>query len=211
MSIPKIKSYEMPSSDVENKVQWTPQAEKAVLLIHDMQQYFLDFYDQQQSPIPELIANIKEIKEKCVSLNIPVIYTAQPGNQNAEDRALLTDFWGTGLEEKEEQTSIISQLSPKEDDIVLTKWRYSAFKKSELQQLMKKWNRNQLIICGVYAHIGCLLTAADAFMYDIKPFFVKDAVADFSEEEHKMAIRYAAERCSSTITTSQVIESLLSK
>lgn len=198
----------MPQSDVENKVQWNPQADKAVLLIHDMQQYFLNYYDQQQSPIPELIANIKKIKEKCESLKIPIIYTAQPGNQKAEDRALLTDFWGTGLEEKKEQTGIISQLSPSDQDIMLTKWRYSAFKKSELQQLMKTWGRDQLIICGVYAHIGCLLTAADAFMYDIKPFFVKDAVADFTEEDHKMAIRYAAERCSATISTNQLVEAL---
>lgn len=209
MSIPKIKSYEMPINlEVDNTVQWEPQSDKAVLLIHDMQQYFLDFYNQRQSPIPGLIANIQKIKQKCESLKIPIIYTAQPGNQKAEDRALLTDFWGTGLEEKEEQTSIIPQLSPSENDIMLTKWRYSAFKKSELQQLMKTWNRDQLIICGVYAHIGCLLTAADAFMYDIKPFFVKDAVADFSVEDHQMAIRYAAKRCSTITTTNQLIGQL---
>ncbi|MFI9121224.1 isochorismatase family protein [Streptomyces bikiniensis] len=46
--------------------------------------------------------------------------------------------------------------------------------------------------CGVYAHLGVLPTAADAFMNDVQPFVVADAVADHSAEEHGMALRWAA-------------------
>lgn len=212
MAIPAITPYAMPvESDLpKNKVAWKAEPKRSVLLIHDMQQYFIDYYEKGNSPIPELLKNIITIKNRCMELGIPVVYTAQPGDQNPKDRALLTDFWGTGLKNDPNQTNIVSELAPTNDDIVLTKWRYSAFKRTNLLELMKEQDRDQLIICGVYAHIGCLLTASEAFMLDIESFLIADAVADFSLEEHKMAIKYAAERCAFTTTTVQLLDQLSS-
>ncbi|PHM73866.1 isochorismatase family protein [Xenorhabdus kozodoii] len=88
------------------------------------------------------------------------------------------------------------------------KWRYSAFFKSNLLHRLRDLNRDQLIICGVYAHIGCLTTAIDAYSHDIETFFVSDAVADFSEEKHHLALRMAAEICAVVASTEQVITNL---
>ncbi len=43
---------------------WTPDPKRAVLLIHDMQEYFLDAYSDKESPKVELVSNIKMIREK---------------------------------------------------------------------------------------------------------------------------------------------------
>lgn len=210
MAIPTISPYSMPiEADLpQNRVLWQADPKRSVLLIHDMQQYFLNAYQLDASPITELIKNIQLLKNECKKLGIPVVYTAQPGDQDPKDRALLTDFWGTGLEDKLEQTKVVDELSPDKEDTVLTKWRYSAFKRSELLNIMRNQGRDQLIICGVYAHIGCLLTASDAFMQDIQSFFVADAVADFSLEDHQMAIKYASSRCAVTITTQNLLSSM---
>lgn len=206
MSIPKIASYNMPQAHefTANKTHWQLHTDRAVLLVHDMQQYFLDFYDQTQAPIPELIKNTKELIETARKFNIPVVYTAQPGNQTPEHRQLLTDFWGTGLKDDPKITQILPEITPDKNDTVLTKWRYSAFKFSPLEQLMRESNRDQLIICGVYAHIGCLMSAAEAFMLNIQPFLCGDALADFSREEHDMALKYTSTRCGQVMTTQQV-------
>lgn len=210
MAIPTIPAYPMPSiHDLpENKVNWIPDPKRAVLLIHDMQQYFLNAFQQDTSPITELVQHIEQLRDTCKELGIPVVYTAQPGDQDPKDRALLTDFWGPGLGDDEALTKIIDQLAPSESDTMLTKWRYSAFKKSNFLDLLHEGGRDQLIITGVYAHIGCMLTAAEAFMFDIETFFVADAVADFSLKHHKMAMTYAAERCAVTTTTNQIISCL---
>lgn len=210
MSLPTISPYPMPKwADLpQNRVSWIPDPKRAVLLIHDMQKYFLAPYAAGTSPVTELIRNIRSLKQHCDAVGIPVIYSAQPGNQSPEQRGLLVDFWGPGMEANPDQTEMVAELAPGDNDLVMTKWRYSAFQRTDLLELLHRQQRDQLIVCGVYAHIGCLLTACEAYMQDVQPFFVADAVADFSEEYHRMALTYVAERCGITTTTNRLLEDL---
>ncbi|MDC0707454.1 isochorismatase family protein [Stigmatella sp. ncwal1] len=210
MALPAIAPYRMPSAaDLPtNKVSWTPDPQRSVLLIHDMQQYFVDAFTHGASPVTELVENIRQLRAHCISLGIPVVYSAQPGGQTPEQRGLLLDFWGAGINGGPHQKQIIDALAPAEGDIVLTKWRYSAFNRTQLMDILRKGQRNQLIICGIYAHIGCLQTASEAFMNEVQPFLVADGVADFSWENHQMALNYAARLCAVTTTTQQLIEQL---
>ncbi|AXA67680.1 isochorismatase family protein [Pseudomonas oryzihabitans] len=207
MAIPRLASYPLPQPDgfPANKVDWTPAADRAVLLIHDMQRYFVEFYGDSSPLIDQVVANIAALRAWADAQGVPVVYTAQPTDQPPADRALLNDMWGPGLTQADPALQqVVDELAPKDGDVVLTKWRYSAFHRSNLQDLMTERRRDQLIVCGVYAHIGCLTTCTDAFMRDIQAFLIGDAVADFSEEEHRMALRYVATRCGSTLSTAQV-------
>lgn len=204
MAIPTITDYPMPdpASFPANRTGWQPDPKRAVLLIHDMQRYFLRFYDAEGELLQRLIANLGRLRGWARAHGVPVVYTAQPHEQPAGDRALLNDMWGPGLTVAEpDLQQVVAELSPDRDDIVLTKWRYSAFKRSDLLERMRALGRDQLVIGGVYAHIGCMVTAVDAFMSDIQPFLVGDAVADFSEAEHRMALRYVATRCGALVAT----------
>lgn len=205
MAIPSISGYPLSKAIPENRVNWSVDPQRAVLLIHDMQQYFLNFYDVESELIQTLTRNIQTIKQTCIDAGIPVVYTAQPGDQKQEDRALLTDFWGPGLQADDSITRIFPALAPTEQDIVYTKWRYSAFQRTPLKAMMDETGRDQLIIVGIYAHIGCLQTAAEAFMTDIQAFMVSDAVADFSESDHEMALNYVAGRCGYVLDKQQLL------
>lgn len=44
-------------------------------------------------------------------------------------------------------------------------------------------------------------------MDGIEPFFVADAVADFSLEHHKQALEYASNRCAVTTSTNLLLKS----
>ncbi|AIV04938.1 MULTISPECIES: isochorismatase family protein [Vibrio] len=210
MAIPSISGYSLTKVKPENRVNWSVEPHRAVLLIHDMQQYFLNFYDADSELIQTLTRNIQEIKQACIDAGIPVVYTAQPGDQRQEDRALLTDFWGPGLKADDNITRISPALAPTEQDTVYTKWRYSAFQRTPLKSMMDETGRDQLIIVGIYAHIGCLQTAAEAFMTDIKAFMVSDAVADFSASDHDMALNYVAGRCGYVLDKQQLLEQVAS-
>lgn len=207
MAIPKLTGYALPSANdiPDNKVQWTFEPDRAALLIHDMQEYFLNFWGENCPMMEKVVANIDALRQFCKQHNIPVYYTAQPKDQSDDDRALLNDMWGPGLTRSPEQQQIVAALAPDEADTVLVKWRYSAFHRSPLEQMLKETGRNQLIITGVYAHIGCMTTATDAFMRDIKPFMVADALADFSREEHLMSLKYVAGRSGRVVMTEALL------
>ena len=214
MALPKIAPYSYREQEHQNRVNWRVDPARAALLVHDMQRYFVCAFELEREgqPLPDAqiniaIANIRRLLDAAHAVNIPVYYTAQPPRQNPADRRLLTDFWGDGLQD-DENAQILDELAPTEADTVLTKWRYSAFVRSPLEEQLKDLGRDQLIIGGIYAHIGCLTTALEAFMRDIQPFMVADALADFTAEEHRMACEYASGRCARVLNTAEVLENI---
>ena len=214
MALPKIAPYSYREQEHQNRVNWRVDPARAALLVHDMQRYFVRAFELERDgqPLPDAqiniaIANIRRLLDAAHAANIPVYYTAQPPRQNPADRRLLTDFWGDGLQD-DENAQILDELALTEADTVLTKWRYSAFVRSPLEEQLKDLGRDQLIIGGIYAHIGCLTTALEAFMRDIQPFMVADAFADFTEKEHRMACEYASGRCARVLNTAEVLENI---
>lgn len=207
MAIPSLAHYDMPrpAEFPANKVSWRLDPDRAVLLIHDMQAYFVNFYGPDSPLVQQLTDNIVALRRFCKARGVPVVYTAQPNQQSDADRALLNDMWGPGINRHPDQQPIVAALTPDADDIVLTKWRYSAFHRSPLEQLMGEWRRDQLMICGVYAHIGCMTTATDAFMRDIQAFFVGDAMADFTRRDHLMALEYVATRSGRVVSVNELV------
>ncbi|RLQ88558.1 isochorismatase family protein [Notoacmeibacter ruber] len=195
--LPTIAPYPLPVRDDLPKARapFRLEADRAALLVHDMQRYFLRPYQPDSDPIATASANIQRLISKCRLVGVPVFYTAQTTNQDRRDRGLQAELWGPGMSDPDIHQPIVSDLAPGENEFVLTKHRYSAFQRSNLERAMRARGRDQIVICGVYAHIGCLLTAADAFMRDIEPFFVADALADFSREKHDMALSYVASVC----------------
>ncbi|HZG03037.1 MAG TPA: isochorismatase family protein [Streptomyces sp.] len=200
-----IQPYQMPAAGdlPANTAGWTVDPARAVLLIHDMQRYFVRFLPEGLRD--ELLRNAAALRENCAARGIPVAYTAQPGGMTDEQRGLLKDFWGPGMRVDPADRQIVEPLAPAPGDWVFTKWRYSAFFRSDLLDRMREHGRDQLVVCGIYAHIGVLATAIDSFTHDIETFLVADAVADFSEEDHRMALDYAARRCAVVLGVKEVL------
>jgi bifunctional isochorismate lyase/aryl carrier protein len=208
--IPTIRPYDMPTAaDLPvNAAPWHPDPARAVLLVHDLQRYFVDFFPAGYPPVTTLLANVARLRQAAARYRIPVVYSAQPSWLTGTARGLLTDVWGPGMGADPARREIVTEVAPGPGDIVVDKVRYSAFHRTDLAGVLAAAGRDQLLVCGVYAHVGCLMTAADAFAHDIEAFLVADAVADFGPDEHRMALAYAAGRCAVTITTDQLLAHL---
>ena len=210
MAMTPIAPYRMPGDgDLPSPAMpWRPRPDRAAVLVHDMQRYFLRPFPAGQSPLTELVANVMKLLAAARAARVPVLYTAQPGGMSRQDRGLLHDLWGPGMSVEEADRGIADDVAPEPGDTVLTKWRYSAFFRSDLEERLRRSGRDQLVVCGVYAHMGCLITACDAFSRDIQPFLVADALADLSLDDHLMALRYAADRCAVPLSTADVLAEL---
>ncbi|MEE3850352.1 isochorismatase family protein [Gordonia sp. LSe1-13] len=207
MAIPSIDPYPIPRGPFPARVDWALEPRRTALLIHDMQRYFIDAYQRDREPMVTALPNMVRIREACCRAGVPVVYTAQPGDQHPSRRGILADFWGGGLESGRDE-EIVDELSPREDDITVTKWRYSGFQRTDLRQLLGHHGRDQLIVVGVYAHMGCMISATEAFMSDVAPFFVVDAMGDFTRDEHQMAAEYIGKRAGLVCTTAHVLNAL---
>ncbi|MFW0111011.1 isochorismatase family protein [Rothia sp. CCM 9416] len=206
--LPRIASYTLDTDAFPtNSTEWLPDPSRAALLVHDMQNHFVDAFDPHpESQIKRAIGNIDLLSQFARQEDMPLIYTAQPPAQQPQDRQLLNDFWGSGMQSAQ-GAQIIQQLAPRPEDTVLTKWRYCAFYRTDLDHRLRNYGKDQLWITGIYSHIGCLTTALTAFMKGYKVFFIGDAQADFSREEHQMALSYVAQRCGQTIQSARILKS----
>lgn len=210
MGLPTITGYALPEAHElpTPRARWTPEASRCALLVHDMQRYFLAIFDANAAPLAPALANLTRLIAYCRAQGIPVFYTAQQGQQERCDRGLQADLWGPGMQAIPEHEAIIAALAPASSDYVLVKHRYSAFQRSNLETLMRVRGRDQLLVTGVYTHIGCTATVAEAFQLDIEPFIVADAGADFSREDHMNALHWIARTCGIPITTDQLLKAL---
>ncbi|WP_049572107.1 isochorismatase family protein [Streptomyces sp. SBT349] len=202
--IPEIAPYPLPkSADLpDNVAGWVADPDRAVLLIHDMQRFFLRPFDDDFRA--RLVGHTASLRDRCRALGAPVAYTAQPGSMTDEERGLLKDFWGPGMRADPVDREVVAPLAPGPDDWVLTKWRYSAFFRSDLLSRLRAHGRDQLIVCGVYGHVGVLASALEAFTHDIQPFVVGDAIGDFSADHHRLTLTYAAQRCAVVVGADEV-------
>jgi bifunctional isochorismate lyase / aryl carrier protein len=205
MPIAPIGSYELPSegSWPRCRAPWAFEPARAALLVHDMQAYFLEPYESAAPPLGPLLENVEALRVACDANDVPVIFSAQPGEQSRAERGLLWDLWGPGIVERPALQEL--GLRPAPNDVLIAKRRYSAFHDTGLAELLADKGRDQLLITGVYAHIGCLATALDGFMRGIQSFVVADATADFSQEDHLMALRQVARTCGVVATTKSAL------
>ena len=209
---PKVPPYPLPDEELLslNKAEWKVRARSSALLVHDMQKFWVDRFEDPSS----VIAGIERLIAVCRAYDVPVIYSVGEKVRNRAERGLSLDLWGPGISAVGGATdidaSVLNNLAPQDQDYVVTKSKYSAFYDTSLEKILRATGRSQLILTGIFAHHGCLATALDAFMRNIEVFFTVDGTADYTLEDHEMALKYVAETSGVLATIDSVTSQLKS-
>lgn len=207
MSLPELIDYAAPVPPLRDlpvtRAGWSLDPGRAAVLVHDLQRYFLRPYAPGCPALVTALESTARILDAARAAGVPIYYTAQDGDHS--DRGLQGDLWGPGMSAVPEHTDIVPEVAPGPGDEILTKRRYSAFAKSDLADRLAAVGRDQLVITGVYAHIGITATAYDAFQQEVHAFVVADAVADFGHDQHVRAIDQVAACCGAVLLADQVL------
>lgn len=201
--IPTGIAYDPPAALPASGVQWPVDPARTVLLVHDMQDHFVQKYRRDAEPISSVIDAIRRLVDTARPAGVPVVFSAQPGDQDPAQRGLLSDFWGAGP--RTAATGFIPDIGEVWDQEYMRKWRYSAFQRTDLHQRLADAGRDTLLITGIYANIGIKATALEAFMADIRAVVVGDGVADFDADQHRSALEWIAARCGAVTGLQEVL------
>ena len=161
--------------------------EKPALLIIDMQNDFCD-PDAPSTLYPSILSTYAPIARLASAMRAkghPVIYTqglvAADGTSAGLWRLKMKHHGLGGVQiEGSRGAEIVDSLRPKPGDRVIRKWRPSAFFRTDLEVFLGVQDIDTLLLAGTSLS-GCVrATATDAFMRDIRPMIVVEAVADRS-------------------------------
>jgi ureidoacrylate peracid hydrolase len=139
-------------------------------------------------PCERLITTARDSK-------VPVIYTRYVLRSDYSDGGVIIHDLSPHLKEVGaliEDTwdiEVVTELKPAAGDLVIDKNRPSAFYAPEFEATLAKLGVKNLVVCGVTTNCCVESTVRDASQRDYKTFVVADAVAEFEEDRHRIALQ----------------------
>lgn len=132
-------------------------------------------------PVAEATAGLIQ---KARDKRIPVFYTRGVTEATGAGHGL----WKGGEGRSELENTIVEQLAPAEDEIVIQKRRPSAFFGTNLVDMLI-FNRIDTVFLAGLTTSGCVrATAVDAFSYNYRVVIPEECVGDRSQISHKVAL-----------------------
>lgn len=171
---------------------------RTAVLVVDMQNAFaskggmFDLVGQDISGAKSVIATNKKIIDAARKTGIKVIYllmsyepdlsnSGGPGSPNWHKEFGLVmmnknpEHKGKFLIRGTWDEAVVDELKPEPGDIVIRKMRYSGFRGTSLDVVLKTYNIKNLIFTGIATNVCVESTLRDAFFLDYWPILVADA------------------------------------
>lgn len=202
MTSGSIFPYVMPTPEMlpDDPSGWILDPGRAALLVLNLQRRFLRELDHEGAPVAELLANAGRLVDAARVAGVPVIHSVPAG-----ERGPAPTGRPSGPPADRDGEAFAEQVMPHIGDTVLTARKYSAFARTRLDSRLRESRRDQVVVVGLFARVGVLMTAADAWVADLEPFVVADAIADVSAGSHEFALEWVADTCGAVTSTDRVV------
>jgi ureidoacrylate peracid hydrolase len=156
-----------------------------------------------------LFEPIRKLLRKARSVKVPVIYvndSHRPGLK--EDREFkkraehcIEGTWGA---------QVVDELRPRNNDVMVTKRRFSGFFETDLDLTLKDLQVDTVIVMGVVTNICVRSTIHDAFFRGYRVIVPRDCVMATGEREQQSSL-YDIETHFGDVTTSEKVIEIMAK
>ena len=192
-------------------------AEHTALMVVDMQNGFCHD-DGSVNKVGLPAARLQPAIEPCARLiaaarlaGIPVIYTRYVYRPDYTDggvmvHELIPDLKnGHCLAAGTWDMEVLDELAPVKADYIIDKNRPSAFFATGLEPVLKGLAISDLAVCGVTTNCCVETTVRDASQRDYRTFVVLDALAEYEEERHAVALKSMGMLFAKLVTVDDVL------
>jgi ureidoacrylate peracid hydrolase len=180
---------------------YEPDPARTALLVIDAQREYFDadgalFTDHAA----EVLDNLRALLYGARRSRTRVVFVRHVQAADGSDTGRMGDFDDTpSFVAGTPGVEIVPQLTPREDEPVVDKTRYSAFVNTRLESILKTWGVDTVLITGLMTQYCSVTTARHAHDLDYRVIFVADANAGpdlpdlgFGEVPHADALRVIA-------------------
>jgi ureidoacrylate peracid hydrolase len=179
----------------------------AALIVIDMQNDFcahgglVDKGGRDVSAVQDMARHLPALIESARKAGALIVFVRSV--YTTDDNRYLSDVWLEQAARKQgggyTQTPVCrdgswegdyyGDVRPLPGDIVVTKHRYNAFHKTDLDTILRANGVRTIVITGVSTNVCVESTVREGFMNDYYVVLVRDGTAAYSNEEHEMTVR----------------------
>jgi nicotinamidase-related amidase len=161
----------------------------AVLIIDVLQDFFKE--GRLKDHRNQLATCINELVQVARDNGLPIIWVRQEFKDDLSDAFLAMKKSGHKITiAGTEGCQLLPEIHREKDDDEIVKKRYSAFYKTELDDLLARLKVDTLILVGVNTHACVRTTAVDAYQRDYEVILATDCIDSYDEEYHNVSLRY---------------------
>lgn len=146
--------------------------------------------------LEDVVSKTKDVIDVCRDLHIPIIYTRQINRSDrinlSKNEPILEDGTPFYYSTSRENHEILDELVPLKEDLVIDKYRWSAFFETSLDSILRSQGVKNILVGGVVTD-GCVMTTVfDAYFRDYNVHLIKDMCTTTNEGAHMASLMIMA-------------------
>ncbi len=151
----------------------------ALLVIDVQREYFDPDGPAFVEHAADILANVNLLIDGFRARGLPVVFVRHEHRPDGSDAGRMADFSAPDEEDSfvagTPRVELVPELRAQNDDIVVVKRRYSAFRGTDLDAILHTAAVRAVVVCGLMTSFCCETTARDAHGRDYEVVFVADA------------------------------------
>lgn len=182
---------------------------KTALVVIDLQKGIAAMPTQPHSTIT-VVRNAVSLADMFRKNSMPVflVHVVASEADRLKPIADQQPWSASGQQRPKDWADIVSELGPKETDIMIAKKQWGAFYGTELDLQLRRRGLNTIVLCGISTNAGVESTARFAYEYGYQQIFAEDAMAARSAEEHNNTLNHTFKRIGRVRSTEQILTAL---